>query len=44
MSTTARAKVMQEILDMYDHLDEGRQQELADYAQQLIDEQRAAKV
>jgi hypothetical protein len=44
MSTTARAKVMQEILDIYSQLDEGRKRQLADYAQELMEEQRAAKV
>jgi hypothetical protein len=44
MSTTARAKVWQEILDIYSQLDEGRKRQLADYAQELMEEQRAAKV
>jgi hypothetical protein len=36
-----RAKVMQEILDIYSHLDEGRKRQLEDCARQLIAEQRA---
>ena len=43
MSATARAKVMQEILDIYSQLDEGRKRQLADFAQQLMDEQRTVK-
>ena len=44
MSTTARAKVMQEIHAIFDTLDPARQKELADYAQELMDEQRTVKV
>ena len=41
---SATAKVWQEILDIYSQLDEGRKRQLADYAQELMEEQRAAKV
>lgn len=33
-----------EILDLFEQLDDRRQQELLDYAMQMLEEQRAAKV